>query len=127
MFLASHEKILSQVVSDRTSGCYTFVIHVVNESSNHLLDNVRTLIDSVKQQDSTLMRRTKLATNTKTGTLTDTEKILLQVQLDVKSFGAEIGSVCKLTPEDVTKLVPTLVVLTEEVTEAQVKLSATEK
>lgn len=70
------------------------------------------------------MRRTKLATNTKAGALTDTEKIILQVQLDVKSFGVDIGNVCKLSAEQVSQLVPVYVTLTEEVAEAQAKLQA---
>lgn len=124
VFLNSHEKILSQILSERISGCYPFTVQVVNEAATHLLDNVRTLIDSVKQQDSTLMRRTKLAANTKAGALTDTEKIILQVQLDVKLFGQEVGSVCKVSTDQVAHLVPVFVTLTEEVAEAQSKLQA---
>jgi len=123
LFLTSHDKILSQILSERTAGvCYPFAIHVVIESSSHFLDNVRALLDSVKQQDSTLMRRTKLATN-KAG-LSDTEKIILQVQLDVKMFGHEIASVCKLSGEQIDQLVPVFTTLTEEVAEAQSKLQA---
>lgn len=100
------------------------MVQVVNDVTVHFLEQERLLIDSVKQQDSTLMRRTKLAT-TKTGTLSDTEKIILQLQLDVKSFGNEIVSVCKISPSQLIGIVPSFATLTDEVNEANSKLQAT--
>lgn len=56
---------------------------------------VQSLVETVKQMDSALQRRSKLRTGPSaaggTGTMSDSDKIALQITLDVKAYGAEIS------------------------------------
>ncbi len=67
------------------------------------------MIDTVKQMDSTLQRRSKLQAQAAgaaggTANMTDSEKIALQIKLDIEAYGREISSI-DLDPSSVPAFV----------------------
>lgn len=70
---------------------------LLEDISASFAEQVAALIDTVKQMDSTLQRRSKLQQQQGTAagpsaTLTDSEKIALQMKLDIEAFGRELQS-----------------------------------
>jgi len=72
---------------------------IVEDVTSHYLEQVKALMETVKQMDSTLMRRSKIrptaASSSATGNagssnLSDSEKIYLQVTLDIDAYGREV-------------------------------------
>ena len=69
---------------------------VIEEVTANFLVQVQSLMETVKQMDSALQRRSKARSGPTTGAgatsgaLSDSDKIALQISLDVKSYGAEI-------------------------------------
>lgn len=57
-------------------------------TANYLLQ-VQSLMETVKQMDSALQRRSKIRNTS--GNMIDSDKISLQVFLDVKSYGNELN------------------------------------
>lgn len=77
---------------------------VVEEVSGSFVEQVSALIETVKQMDSTLQRRNKQQASSaqpeKGATMTDSEKIALQIKLDIEAFGKDIAAL-GLNPEAV--------------------------
>lgn len=76
---------------------------VVEEVSGSFVEQVSALIETVKQMDSTLQRRNKQQASAqpeKGATMTDSEKIALQIKLDIEAFGKDIAAL-GLNPEAV--------------------------
>ena len=70
-----------------------WLFDIIEDITSHFLIQVQSLMETVKQMDSALQRRTKANTktiNSSIGMISDSEKIAMQVDLDVKSFGQEI-------------------------------------
>jgi hypothetical protein len=69
---------------------------VIEQVTVAMQDQVTSLLETVKQMDSALQRRAKnrsTATGGNEGsTLTDSDKIALQLRLDIQAFGEEIRS-----------------------------------
>jgi hypothetical protein len=65
---------------------------IVRNIAQSFYDQVVTLLGTVKQMDTALQRRAAVKSAQKPGTesLSDSDKIGLQVKLDVESFGEEI-------------------------------------
>jgi len=71
---------------------------IVEDVTSHYLEQAKALMETVKQMDSALMRRSKIrpnaASSSTTGTasnnLSDSEKIYLQVTLDIDAYGREV-------------------------------------
>lgn len=77
---------------------------VEDVAANYLLQ-VQSLLETVKQMDTALQRRSKARAGTNAGAgagaMTDSEKIALQIALDVKAFGAEINAL-QIAPSSVS-------------------------
>ncbi len=58
-------------------------------------------MDTVRQMDLSLQRRSKAGTSAagSAGGLSDSEKIFLQLSLDVSAFGKEVGALSGMGPE----------------------------
>jgi hypothetical protein len=70
-------------------------IPVVEDVCSGFLQQVQGLMETVKQMDSALQRRSKLrAAASAGGMMTDSEKIQLQLYLDVQAFGGAIKALC---------------------------------
>lgn len=81
-----------------TSGLQAWLLALVQDVTVSFGEQVSALIDTVKQMDSTLQRRSKLQQAQATGStggannMSDSEKIALQIKLDIQAYGKEIGS-----------------------------------
>ena len=102
---------ISMVTKSSNSGLQQWLLQLVEEVSLSFGEQVRALIDTVKQMDSTLQRRSKLqptsasasSSSSATANMTDSEKISLQVSLDVEAYGKEILSL-GLTQADLSNV-----------------------
>jgi len=75
---------------------------MLEDVTNCYAEQVRALMETVQQMESALQRRAKLRTagtssgagssNSTTAPLTDSEKISMQIRLDIEAFGAQIES-----------------------------------
>jgi len=67
---------------------------VLEDVTANFLQQVQGLMDTVRQMDSALQRRSKLRSTSGSGasTMADSDKISLQVYLDVKAYGAELSA-----------------------------------
>lgn len=70
-------------------------LEIVEDVAANFLSQVQSLMETVKQMDSALQRRSKLrstggGSQQSAHSLTDSDKISLQVYLDVKEFAGEI-------------------------------------
>jgi hypothetical protein len=84
---------------DATSSVADFAVRVLEDVTTAFLQQVQGLLETVKQMDSALQRRSKLRTAGAAGgpaggsSMADSDKISLQLYLDVKAYG---GAVCAL-------------------------------
>ena len=71
-----------------------FTNDIIVDLSNNYLLQVQNLLETVKQMDSTLSKRSRLTQPSKSAaagaSMSDSEKIYLQLQLDIKAFGVEL-------------------------------------
>ena len=67
---------------------------LVEDVSSSFSEQVSALIETVKQMDSTLQRRSKLQQTSaaSTAAMSDSEKIALQIKLDIEAYGRDIQS-----------------------------------
>lgn len=67
---------------------------LVEDVTSSFLLHVQSLMETVKQMDTALQRRSKLraGANSAGAGMSDSDKISLQISLDVKAYGAEIAS-----------------------------------
>ena len=87
--------------SDTTRWC-TEVAELVAAA---MQDQVTSLLDTVKSMDSALQRRAKIRTTTGgDGVLTDSDKIAMQLRLDIQAFGEEMKTL-KITPSAIASFV----------------------
>lgn len=105
-FLERYGSLISAFASSSSS---RWDVELVEDVTCHFISQVQSLMETVKQMDSALQRRSKLRTGTAGSTstsvpsnsnLTDSEKISLQVYLDVKEFAEEIKKI-GVDPADV--------------------------
>lgn len=69
-------------------------VAIIEEVTGYFLQQVQSLLETVRQMDSALQRRTKARTP-QTG-VSDSEKIAMQVTLDVQAYGEEVKSLASL-------------------------------
>lgn len=127
-FLDRHERLVDQFASrrDAVGSSDRWDKELVEDVTTAFLQQVQSLMETVKQMDSALQRRSKLrqsgagaasadASGRGSGAaaLADSEKIALQVFLDVREFAAEIQKL-GVDPQEVLAYR----LLTEEVAEA---------
>eukprot|EP01038_Epipyxis_sp_PR26KG_P007667 gene7667-10431_t len=92
-FKEYHDSTLSEFLGDMDS---LWEVELINEVTLSFYDQVKQLMETVKQMDSALQRRSKHRTATQaTGSgasvaMSDSEKISLQLVLDIEAFGKEI-------------------------------------
>lgn len=74
-------------------------------------------METAQQMDNALQRRSKLrnASNNGNTQMTDSEKIALQMLIDVQSFGERIQEICVISPHEI----PGYVNLMNEVIESK--------
>lgn len=94
---------------EESGGLQAWLLALVQEVTLSFGEQVSALIDTVKQMDSTLQRRSKLqaqAAGAAAGSanMTDSEKIALQIKLDIEAYGKEIASI-ELDPSSVPAFV----------------------
>ena len=102
-FLDRHGELLASFRVAATSGdsssAANFIARVLDDVTTAFLQQVQGLLETVKQMDSALQRRSKLRTAGAAGggasgsSMADSDKISLQLYLDVKAYG---GAVCAL-------------------------------
>ena len=77
------------------TGAAGWEVALVEDITASFLLQVQSLVETVKQMDSALQRRSKLRTGPSAaggaGAMSDSDKIALQITLDVKAYGAEIS------------------------------------
>ena len=93
--VVAHSNATASMNTSAGSSQLHWKIEVIEDVTASFCEQVRGLSDTVKQMDSALQRRSKLrttgASNTGSTTpLSDSEKIALQVVLDIQAFGKEI-------------------------------------
>jgi hypothetical protein len=77
-------------------GLQAWLQALLEEVSGSFAEQVSALIETVKQMDSTLQRRSKLqqqqqaAQGQPAAAMTDSEKIALQIRLDIDAYGKEL-------------------------------------
>jgi len=99
-FLAQHAALVSKLSEDGNNksaageGLRRWKVALAEEISLSFVEQVSALIETVKQMDSTLQRRSRLQTSGAgagaVGNMSDSEKIALQIRLDVEAFGREL-------------------------------------
>ena len=88
------------------------------------LMQVQALMETVKQMDSALQRRSKLRTAAPVGTnMADSDKISLQLYLDVHAYGHAVSALCP-SGDPVSSYVPSYSLLVAEVAPAERLLDA---
>jgi len=87
-FIAQHKTLIQPFAPQGEWSC-----SLLEDIASSFLVQVQSLMETVKQMDNALQRRSKIRTaGTNTNTMTDSDKIALQVSLDVKAFGLELKS-----------------------------------
>ena len=99
-FLAQHSALCAKLCTTSASkesaaqeGLRLWKIALAEEISLSFVEQVSALIETVKQMDSTLQRRSRLqqtAAATGNSNMSDSEKIALQIRLDVEAFGRDL-------------------------------------
>lgn len=106
-FLHQHSTLAAKLSATTGDGCTSNVrgaglqawqLGLVQEVTVSFGEQVTALIDTVKQMDSTLQRRSKLQTQgagsaVGSANMSDSEKIALQIKLDIEAYGKEIASI----------------------------------
>jgi hypothetical protein len=85
-----------QLVCSGSSGLEAWYFDLLEEVTLSFLQQVQQLVDTVRQMDNALQRRSKIAQPSSfaasgSANMTDSEKISMQVQLDVLAFGADVS------------------------------------
>jgi hypothetical protein len=85
------------MVCGGASGVESWYFGLLEEVALSFLQQVQQLMDTVRMMDSALQRRSKVTSAGVSGSstnanMTDSEKIALQVQLDVLAFGVDVSS-----------------------------------
>jgi hypothetical protein len=96
---------------------------IVEHVTSSYTQQVQELMETAQQMDTALQRRSKLRSTPAQGTpgavnaasMTDSEKIALQMLLDVQHFGAIVRDVCGIDPMEL----PSYQKLMHEVTEGK--------
>jgi hypothetical protein len=67
---------------------------LLEDVSASFAEQVSALIETVRQMDSTLQRRSKAQASAASGSanMSDSEKIALQIRLDIEAYGREISA-----------------------------------
>jgi hypothetical protein len=67
---------------------------LLEDVSASFAEQVSALIETVRQMDSTLQRRSKAQASASAGSsnMSDSEKIALQIRLDIEAYGREISA-----------------------------------
>jgi len=87
-FLAQHKTLIQPFAPQGQ-----WSINLLEDIASSFLIQVQSLLETVKQMDNALQRRSKIRTAGGTNNaMTDSDKIALQVSLDVKAFGIELKS-----------------------------------
>lgn len=87
-FLAQHNKLIQPFAPQGE-----WSANLLEDIASSFLIQVQSLMETVKQMDNALQRRSKIRTaGANTNSMTDSDKIALQVSLDVKAFGYELKS-----------------------------------
>ncbi len=103
-------------------------LDLVEDVTIYFYQQVQSLMETVKQRDTALQRRTKArhVSSTISGasgvsstsgiptTMTDSEKISLQVSLDVTAYGQEISSTLSIDPNVIASYVSLVSLVAEE-------------
>jgi len=81
-------------VAGKGLGLSQWKVALLGEVSQAFAEQVSALIETVKQMDNTLQRRSKLQStaNSSTASMSDSEKIALQIKLDIEAFGQDINT-----------------------------------
>lgn len=118
-FLQQHSTLAAKLSATSTAavaegqnsaGLQAWLLGLVQEVTLSFGEQVAALIDTVKQMDSTLQRRSKLQAQGAAGSaggsanMSDSEKIALQIKLDIEAYGREIASI-DLDPANVAAFV----------------------
>ena len=112
LFLSQHSALIAPL-APRSAAGNSWDVDLAEEGAASFQQQVQSLAETVKQMDSALQRRSKArATGSAAGSgaMSDSEKIALQISLDVKAFVAEIA-LLGVSPA----LVPSLALLEAEV------------
>lgn len=87
-FLAQHKNLIQPFAPQGE-----WSSNLLEDITSNFLVQVQSLMETVKQMDNALQRRSKIRTaGANTNAMTDSDKISLQVSLDVKAFGLELKS-----------------------------------
>lgn len=98
-FLAQHSTLCAKLCTNSTKevsiaqeGLRRWKVSLAEEISLSFVEQVSGLIETAKQMDSTLQRRSRLqqTTTTSNNNMSDSEKIALQIRLDVEAFGRDL-------------------------------------
>lgn len=97
LFAGYLEPVIASIANSFESDSLRWKSEVVELVTVAMQEQVSSLLETVKQMDSALQRRAKHRTATTGGTnegatLTDSDKIALQLRLDIQAFGEEIKS-----------------------------------
>ncbi|KAJ1437160.1 hypothetical protein B484DRAFT_445351 [Ochromonadaceae sp. CCMP2298] len=88
------------------AGLQRWLCLLLEDVSGSYAEQVRLLMDTVRQMEEALQRRAKLRTTGASGgaSLTDSEKISLQIRLDVEAYAADIRTLGVLSSQDLPSL-----------------------
>jgi len=92
---------------------------LVEDITSYFSQQVQSLVDTVKQMDTALQRRSKAQRSTAasgpaTGSaMTDSEKIYLQISFDVSAFGEEVRKTLNLDPNSIPSFKSLLSIIEE--------------
>jgi Domain of unknown function (DUF3510) len=119
-FLDRHGSLASTFAADSSNGGISWEANVLEEVTSEYVKEVKDLMETVKKMDSALQRRSKISSATPLGTnMADSDKISLQLFLDVRAYGQAVGVLCPGGG-----LVPSYSVLLEKVAPAEKLLDA---
>lgn len=79
-----------------------WTLSIVEAVTASYCEQVRLLMETVRQMDTALLRRSKMRTtaaaSSNAGTMSDSQKINLQLLLDVEAYGVQVKSLCGMDP-----------------------------
>ena len=114
-FLKRHRTLPDHLVGT-ADGC-RWEVAVLEDVTAEYLMQVQALMETVRQMDSALQRRSKLRNAAPTGTnMSDSDKISLQLYLDVKAYTEAVSA---LSPLSGAAPVPSFTSLLSEVAPAE--------
>lgn len=104
LFLDKYGKVVSKKLPPSSVDLISWNRAIVESVTSSYRQHVQELMETAQQMDNALQRRSKLRQGTPGAVLaastTDSEKIAMQMLLDVQHFGTIVRDICNVDPMD---------------------------